>query len=61
MKTTIVTMALKNSSWSLQITGTLRNDDSNGSDNATNQIFDWLNEENNCICSTCDTPFGAIN
>ena len=25
--------------------GSLTNDDSNGNENATNQLFDWLNEE----------------
>ena len=26
-------------------TGSLRNDESSGNDNATNQLFDWLNDE----------------
>ena len=47
MKTTIVTIALGNSSQSPQLIGELRNDDSNGYDHATKQIFDWLNEEKN--------------
>jgi len=25
----------------------LRNDDGKGNDNATNQLFEWLNEKNN--------------
>ena len=37
-------------------TGSLRNDDGNSNVNATNQWFDWLNEEKKSCC-TCDTLF----
>ena len=39
--------------------GRLRFDDGKGNDNATNQLFDWLNEEN-FSCYTCGTLFGAM-
>ena len=41
--------------------GSLRNDDGygHGNDNATNQCFDWLNEEK-LSCCTCSTLFGEI-
>ena len=43
------------------VLGSLRNDDRNGNDNdnAINQWYDWLNEENKS-CRTCGTLFGAI-
>ena len=35
---------LNNLGHHVTIMGSLRNDDENGNDNATNQLFDWLNE-----------------
>ena len=39
--------------------GNLSFDDGNINDNATNQWFDWLNEEKQSCC-TCGTLFGAM-
>lgn len=37
----------------------IRNDDGNGNVKATNQLFDWLNEEKESCC-TCGTLLGAF-
>ena len=41
------------------LVGSLRFDDGNVNDNATNQWFDWLNEEKQSCC-TCGTLFAAM-
>ena len=43
----------------VSILGNLRFDYGNINNNATNQLFDWLNEEK-LSCGTCGTLFGAM-